>query len=139
MTQLPRSMSRSYSPKREDENLREAIDRARVRVSLSLSAEVGNAITVTLQACNRYRKPFLKAVRINFFVATTEEGPPAGTQTLSISKGTFIFNYVTNRYALVHTASDGQAVIAVSVTGAGTRWIYADVDGVPEGVLATWT
>lgn len=140
MPRPPRSIAGSGDLRRDNDNLREAMDRARVRVAISLGAETGaSAIAVTLQAVNRYRKAYPAVARINFYVGTADQGPPAGTQTFAIAKGTALFSYVTNRHWMVLTAADGQAIINVTVTGAGDRWINADVDGVPESVKATWT
>lgn len=138
MTSFPRSIPPSGDPRRDLEMLREAIDRPALRATISLGAEASNVIPVTIQAVNRYRRPHRGPVRVNFWAATVEWGGPAGTQTFSIVKGTSVFNYTANRHIMLLTATDGMAIVNITVSGAGTRYLYADVGGAIEGVPAVW-
>lgn len=138
MSTFPRSIPPSGDPRRDLDAIREAIDRPALRATISLGAEASNVIPVTIQAVNRYKRPYRGAVRVNFWAATTQWAGPAGTQTFSIVKGTSVFNYTANRHIMLLTATDGMAIVNITVSGAGTRYLYADVGGAIEGVPAVW-
>lgn len=102
--------------------------RASVRITAEAEgAYAANAIRVTLQVIDRRGNdvPGLWAITVS--VGTTADGTPGGTQTVAAAGGSVPL--VTDQTMIVVTDSAGEAVVDITVAGAGSRYVSAWLDG----------
>ena len=93
-----------------------------------------NMRRVTVQLRDRLERTLEGRRLFFFYIATSDGGDPAGTQTVSVTTGALVENIGSNDQALwVMTDSSGVAVIDITVVGASSRYLYADVTGEQTG------
>lgn len=96
-------------------------DRFYVGVVITVGDETANVRSFTLQVVDRLDRDVKQRFVLMVVVGTDATGTPGGTQLVT-SAGPVI-PIVANQAAFVVTDEDGEAVISVEVSGAGSRYM----------------
>lgn len=105
-------------------------EKGRVSVRITAEAEgahAANAIRATLQVIDRRGNDVPGLWAIVASVGTTADGVPGGTQTVAAVGGSVPL--VANQTLLAITDDTGEAVVDITVAGAGSRYVSAWIDG----------
>jgi hypothetical protein len=125
------------TPARLDSDLRSAVP----SVAISAGDESGDTRTVTMQLTDAAGDDLAARAKLRVWLAETEFAPPSATgNALAVTGGTVLRELTANADYELLTAADGSAGIDVTVTGAASRYVMAEVDGrvVSSGEL-TWS
>lgn len=118
----------------------ELIDRPIRRASIVQTGAAGDVITVRIQIKNRRKYDIAGVHSVLLWIGTASGGAPAGTQTVAFTSGTVLSSLTANRAWEMLTDSTGKIVLEITVTGAGTRYVNAQVRGPSDlGTALVWT
>ncbi len=109
---------------------------------ITFGAEAADVIAITIQARDAANNNLAANVLVNLWIATAAMGAPSATgNTYALTTGTSVFAFTgqTNAHYSVLSASSGAVVFNLTVAGAATRYVMAELDGriYSSGVI-TW-
>ncbi len=95
-------------------------------------------IRFSLQARDANGNNLAQEMVIRTWVGTADKGGAAGSQVIGIGAAGGIIDSDLLTYANIVTNSSGVASVDVTVTGAGTRYFMAEINGKVYSLSATW-
>jgi hypothetical protein len=98
-------------------------------VSVAAGDEATNARTITLQVRDRLKNPWPRRWRVRVRIATTEGGNASGGHAVAFTIGTVTETILIGGEWEVETNSAGAAAFTLTIAGAATRYIHADILG----------
>jgi hypothetical protein len=104
-----------------------AIEQAQASVRVSCGAEATNTRAVTMQVVDRRGRAWAKRWLVLFYIANGPASAPGTSQTVTLTTGTVIKALTTDSVYLVRTDENGVAVINLTVSGAASRYVIANV------------
>lgn len=122
------------------DKVRALIDTNIAACRVSAGAEASNVRRVTVQVADRLRVTWKGRWTVFLYIATTEGGPPNGSQLVSFVDGTVLVTILANGAWIAQTDAEGKLTLDVDVSGAGSRFFYSLVLGkVTPAVEVAWT
>lgn len=106
-----------------------SLDRMPAELTLEVGDEATNARTFTFRAVDKNRGAVICPCLLHVWVATTAGGAPGGTQTAAWGTGVVVQEIAANQAWLVRTDGSGVAVLTLTVSGAGTRYVSGSIGG----------
>jgi len=99
-------------------------------LGITAGQESGDKRTVTIQARDAAYNNLAQRFRVRVWIATSDFGPPSATgNTVAVSTGTQLRELTANAdYEIIGDAG-GAAAIDLTISGAASRYILAEVDG----------
>jgi len=100
-------------------------------LQITVGTESNDQRQITLQVCDAGGNDLTRRVLVRFWVSTSDYGSPDATgNTIVISTGTTIQAIAANAHYLIESDADGQVRFTLTVSGAASRYIMAELDGV---------
>lgn len=110
-------------------------------LAITAGAETSDARAITVQVRDAAGANLAQRSKVRLWLATSDYGAPDATgNTVALSVGTQLRQLTANAdYELIANAS-GQIAISVTISGAATRYLLAEIDGrVYSSGALTWT
>jgi hypothetical protein len=105
-------------------------DEHRAAAQITAGAEDGgNTRRFTIQVVDRLREPWKARWRVLVKIGTAADGDPAGTQTVSVATGTLLQTIAADQLLMVLSTPNGLIEVDVTIAGAETRYLAAEVVG----------
>jgi len=142
VNEQPRTLSTPASLDDFQRLVRLHFDRPVAAVKVTATDEAADSRTFTLQVVDRRGKDWPGGWLLAWFLTPTEGGAPSSTDNTfgSHSAGTLWEEVTANAAYVSLTDSDGVVEFDLTVTGAGTRYLYASVVGrMDSGDAFEWT
>ena len=99
-------------------------------LTLTAGAEAADKIQVTIQAVDSGDNNLAQRMLSRVWVAQTEYAAPDATgNTVAVDTGTPMQAVVANAHYLVESDASGTIVFGLTVSGAATRYVMAEIDG----------
>lgn len=132
MIERGRTISQTNDLAQHAQQVRTQFDRSRAELAIAAGAENGsNVRAFTVQVVDRLKNQWPGRWRFWIFLAATQGGAPSATgNTFSLTTGTELQEVIADAVYHLLTDSAGQAAFTLELpAGAGTRYVYADIDG----------
>ena len=97
---------------------------------ITAAAESGDDRQITFQARDAGNNNLAQRVLVRLWIATSDYGAPsAAGNTVALDTGTIIETVTANAYYLIESDAAGKVQVTVTVAGAASRYILAEIDG----------
>lgn len=113
-------------------------DHAPTEAQIFFAPEVANVIRCTIQVTDRRRRVIVGPAIVHLWISDLASGVPGGTQTVAFVTGTLLDTFDPNVRFNALTDANGLIEIDITVTGAGTRDVYAQVLPPVQSARGTW-
>lgn len=109
------------------------IDRHRAEARLLAGAEIANVRSVSIQAIDRGGQNWQSRWRMRVWIAATEDGDPGSGYTVAFTDGAVLQTIIIGGMWEVLSDETGLVGLDLTVVGAATPWVYAEVIGEAKG------
>jgi len=110
--------------------LSDAVQDAMANLNVTSGGEVGDTHTVTIQARDFSDNNTAERFLVRVWVDDAEYGAPDATgNTVTVTTGTIYETRTANADYLIVSDANGTVVITLTVSGAATRYVMAEIDG----------
>ncbi len=99
-------------------------------LQITVGAESGDDRQITVQVRDAGGNDLVRRVLVRLWIATSNYGPPdAAGNTVTVDTGTTVQTISANAHYLVESDADGQVQLTLTVSGAASRYVLAELDG----------
>jgi hypothetical protein len=99
-------------------------------LNITAGGESADKRTITLQARDAGNNDLSQRVLVRVWIAATDYGAPsAAGNTVAVETGTQIEQVVANADYAIESDADGTVEIGITISGAASRYIMAEMDG----------
>ncbi|HUX01009.1 MAG TPA: hypothetical protein VMY35_08515 [Phycisphaerae bacterium] len=99
-------------------------------LNITAGAEAADKRTITIQARDAGSNDLAERVLVRVWIAAADYGAPDATgNTVAVETGTQIEAVTANAYYVIESDAGGTVAIGVTVAGAASRYIMAEIDG----------
>ena len=99
-------------------------------LNITAGAEAADKRTITIQARDAGNNDLAERVLVRVWIAAADYGAPDATgNTVAVEAGTQIEAITANAYYMVESDASGTVAIGITIAGAASRYIRAEIDG----------